>query len=383
MIKSYVIDTNILIQAPYACQCFEENRVILPLVVLEELDGLKKAEGEKGANARRAIRFLEKLRMKGDLLKGVELENGGFLRVEANCVGVELPESLPEDKADNRILKVCKGISDEEKPVVLVTKDLVLRIKAQIMGIEAQDFSTEQVIAEEEQYSGRQQGNIFKLDKITYKSIKKIPEVNAYIEQGNRVLGILGYTEHSRGHAVKVAETAGDILEKLGYNEHTVELAQIAGYMHDMGNCVNRVDHAHSSALMAFQLLREWKVPDEDIAAIVSAIGQHDEKTGTAVDAVSAALILADKTDVRRNRVRNPIKETFDIHDRVNYAAVASSLQVNVEKKVILLEIELDEEICSILDYFEIFLQRMLMCKRAAEILGLKFKMKANGNKIC
>ena len=290
MIKSYVIDTNILIQAPYACQCFEENRVILPLVVLEELDGLKKAEGEKGANARRAIRFLEKLRMKG---------------------------------------------------------------------------------------------NIFKLDKITYKSIKKIPEVNAYIEQGNRVLGILGYTEHSRGHAVKVAETAGDILEKLGYNEHTVELAQIAGYMHDMGNCVNRVDHAHSSALMAFQLLREWKVPDEDIAAIVSAIGQHDEKTGTAVDAVSAALILADKTDVRRNRVRNPIKETFDIHDRVNYAAVASSLQVNVEKKVILLEIELDEEICSILDYFEIFLQRMLMCKRAAEILGLKFKMKANGNKIC
>ena len=484
MIKSYVIDTNILIQAPYACQCFEENRVILPLVVLEELDGLKKAEGEKGANARRAIRFLEKLRMKGDLLKGVELENGGFLRVEANCVGVELPESLPEDKADNRILKVCKGISDEEKPVVLVTKDLVLRIKAQIMGIEAQDFSTEQVIAEEEQYSGRQQcfvaedkfkdfkkkgvsvkelylsdemGNkiqpelvenefiILKADqslkkthlgrvegkkvvplkykknlpygvkprnsgqyflqealmkpadeaplvivkgmagtaKITYKSIKKIPEVNAYIEQGNRVLGILGYTEHSRGHAVKVAETAGDILEKLGYNEHTVELAQIAGYMHDMGNCVNRVDHAHSSALMAFQLLREWKVPDEDIAAIVSAIGQHDEKTGTAVDAVSAALILADKTDVRRNRVRNPIKETFDIHDRVNYAAVASSLQVNVEKKVILLEIELDEEICSILDYFEIFLQRMLMCKRAAEILGLKFKMKANGNKIC
>lgn len=201
---------------------------------------------------------------------------------------------------------------------------------------------------------------------------------NGYITQ----LG-LGYTEHSRGHAVKVAETAGDILEKLGYNEHTVELAQIAGYMHDMGNCVNRVDHAHSSALMAFQLLREWKVPDEDIAAIVSAIGQHDEKTGTAVDAVSAALILADKTDVRRNRVRNPIKETFDIHDRVNYAAVASSLQVNVEKKVILLEIELDEEICSILDYFEIFLQRMLMCKRAAEILGLKFKMKANGNKIC
>ena len=203
-----------------------------------------------------------------------------------------------------------------------------------------------------------------------------MPEVNAYIEQGNRVLGALGFTEHSRGHAVKVAETAGNILEKLGYNQHTIELSRIAGYMHDMGNCVNRVDHAHSSAIMAFQILRDLKAPDEDIAVIVSAIGQ-------AVDAVSAALILADKTDVRRNRVRNTIKESFDKHDRVNYAAVASSLHVNVEKQVILLEIELDEGICSILDYFEIFLQRMLMCKRAAEMLGMKFKMKANGNKIC
>ena len=202
-----------------------------------------------------------------------------------------------------------------------------------------------------------------------------MPEVNAYIEQGNRVLGALGFTEHSRGHAVKVAETAGNILEKLGYNQHTIELSRIAGYMHDMGNCVNRVDHAHSSAIMAFQILRDLKAPD--------AIGQHDEATGMAVDAVSAALILADKTDVRRNRVRNTIKESFDKHDRVNYAAVASSLHVNVEKQVILLEIELDEGICSILDYFEIFLQRMLMCKRAAEMLGMKFKMKANGNKIC
>ena len=140
---------------------------------------------------------------------------------------------------------------------------------------------------------------------------------------------------------------------------------------------------AFGSAIMAFQILRDLKAPDEDIAVIVSAIGQHDEATGMAVDAVSAALILADKTDVRRNRVRNTIKESFDKHDRVNYAAVASSLHVNVEKQVILLEIELDEGICSILDYFEIFLQRMLMCKRAAEMLGMKFKMKANGNKIC
>ena len=143
MVKSYVVDTNVLIQAPYALQCFEDNQVILPLVVLEELDGLKKSEGERGANARRVIRFLEKLRGRGDLLKGVELEHGGFLRVESNCVSVMLPESLPEDKADNRILKVCKGLAEGNVPVVLVTKDLVLRMKAQILGIEAQDFSTE------------------------------------------------------------------------------------------------------------------------------------------------------------------------------------------------------------------------------------------------
>ena len=151
MQKTYVVDTNVLIQAPYALQCFEENQVILPLVVLEELDGLKKAEGERGANARKAIRFLERLRQKGDLLQGVEMENGGFLRVEANCVNVTLPEELPEDKADNRILKVCQGLRMEQDgaPVVLITKDLVLRLKAQIMGIEAEDFSTEQVTAHE------------------------------------------------------------------------------------------------------------------------------------------------------------------------------------------------------------------------------------------
>ena len=188
MIKSYVIDTNILIQAPYACQCFEENRVILPLVVLEELDGLKKAEGEKGANARRAIRFMEKLRLKGDLLKGVQMENGGILRVEANCVNVELPESLPEDKPDNRILKVCKGIREEEKPVVLVTKDLVLRLKAQILGIEAQDFSTEQVIEEEGQYSGRQ---ICYVAEDKFKEFKKkgvhLKELYLSDEDGNKI----------------------------------------------------------------------------------------------------------------------------------------------------------------------------------------------------
>lgn len=221
------------------------------------------------------------------------------------------------------------------------------------------------------------------MEKITYQKIKKLPEVNAYIEQGDRVLGVMGFTEHSRKHAAKVAEMAGQILEKLGYDEHTIELAKIAGYMHDMGNSINRIDHAHTGAIMAFQLLTRMGIDEQDIAVIISAIGQHDEKSGVAVDPVSAALILADKTDVRRNRVRNQIKETFDKHDRVNYAARTSSLRIDIEEKVILLEIELDEEISSMIDYFEIFLQRMLMCKRAAELLGLRFKMKANGNKIC
>ncbi|SCK02273.1 phosphodiesterase [uncultured Eubacterium sp.] len=221
------------------------------------------------------------------------------------------------------------------------------------------------------------------MKEITYKEVKCLDEVNAYIEQGNEVLGVLGYTEHSKKHAAKVAEIAGMILKKLGHDQHLVELAKIAGYLHDMGNSINRSDHAHTGALMAFQMLREWQVPPKDIAVIISAIGNHDESTGTAVDPVSAALILADKTDVRRNRVRNRVKANFDKHDRVNYAALASDLQINVEKKVITLEIELDESICSMIDYFEIFLQRMLMCKRAAELLGLKFKMTANGNKIC
>ena len=153
MAKTYVIDTNVLIQAPYALQCFEENHLVLPLVVLEELDGLKKADGDKGFNARQVIRFLEKLRLQGDLLAGMPLPTGGTLRVETNCSDVALPDSLPDDKADNRILKVCKSLAGQDP--VLVTKDLVLRLKAKLLGIEAQDFSTEQVTPEEEQYTGR------------------------------------------------------------------------------------------------------------------------------------------------------------------------------------------------------------------------------------
>ena len=220
------------------------------------------------------------------------------------------------------------------------------------------------------------------MEQVTFKDIKKSKEVNAYIYKGNSTLGVLGYTDHSAEHAVKVSSMAGKILECLGYGGHTVELAKIAGYMHDIGNCVNRLDHPHSGALMAHQILRDMKMDYEDIAVIINAIGMHDEKSGGAVDTVSAALILADKTDVRRDRVRNQNKAAFDKHDRVNYAVVSSSLDIQKEKKVIKLDLQLDENICSMMDYFEIFLQRMLMCRRAASVLGTTFKLNANGNKI-
>lgn len=221
------------------------------------------------------------------------------------------------------------------------------------------------------------------MEQVTFKDIKKSKEVNAYIYKGNSTLGVLGYTDHSAEHAVKVSSMAGKILECLGYGGHTVELAKIAGYMHDIGNCVNRLDHPHSGALIAHQILRDMKMDYEDIAVIINAIGMHDEKSGGAVDTVSAALILADKTDVRRDRVRNQNKAAFDKHDRVNYAVVSSSLDIQKEKKVIKLDLQLDENICSMMDYFEIFLQRMLMCRRAASVLGTTFKLNANGNKIC
>ena len=211
------------------------------------------------------------------------------------------------------------------------------------------------------------------MKEVTYKELRESEEIKAYIEQGNAVLGALGFTEHSEKHAVKTAETAGKILKELGYPKRTAELARIAGYLHDMGNCVNRNDHAHSGALMAFRILREMGMDPKEIAVVVSAIGEHDEHTGTAVDAVSAALILADKTDVRRNRVRNRIKANFDKHDRVNYAAKSSKLTIQTDKKVITLNIELDESMCSMMDYFEIYFGRMQLCRRAADFLGRKF----------
>lgn len=218
--------------------------------------------------------------------------------------------------------------------------------------------------------------------KITYQDIKKNKEVNQYITMGNEVLGVLGYTEHSQKHAVIVAERAAQLLKMLGYSKKEVELCKIAGYMHDIGNCVNRTDHAHSGAIMAMQILRGLDMDPKDISVVISAIGNHDERTGTAAHPVSAAVIMADKTDVRRNRVRNKVKSSFDIHDRVNYAVLSSELTASPENKVIHLNLKLDEEKCSILDYFEIFTERMLMCRRAAEMLGMHFKFTVNERKV-
>ena len=217
---------------------------------------------------------------------------------------------------------------------------------------------------------------------MTFEEIKQNEEIRTYMEKGNENLGVLGFTEHAIAHAMRSANTAADILTKLGHTGREIELAKIAGYMHDIGNCVNRTDHAHSGAIMAMGILRGLNMEPADIAVVIAAIGNHDEKTGTAVDAVSAALILADKCDVRRSRVRARTQADFDIHDRVNYAAENSVLSVDAEEKTITLDITLDDTICSVLDYFEIFTQRMLMCRRAAEKLGCCFHLTANGSKM-
>lgn len=218
--------------------------------------------------------------------------------------------------------------------------------------------------------------------RLTYKEIRKNEEVLAFLKKGNDNLGTMGFTDHSAVHCAMVAERAAMILQKFGYSEHDIEVVKIAGFMHDMGNAINRKNHAEYGALLASQILAKTDMSVEDRATVIAAIGNHDESTGGAVDAISAALIIADKTDVRRNRVRQKELAAFDIHDRVNYAVTEAKLKVNAEKRVITLNLQLDESICSMLEYFEIFLQRMLMCRRASELLGAKFKMTANGSKI-
>ena len=215
-----------------------------------------------------------------------------------------------------------------------------------------------------------------------YKKILENKEVKAFLKKGNENLGILGYTDHSEKHCAIVAKRAGEILEKFGYARHEIELAQTAGALHDIGNAINRKNHGEYGALLANELLQKMGMALEERVIIVSAIGHHDESTGGAVDPVSAALILADKTDVRRNRVRTKEKASFDKHDRVNYAVTSATVKLNPEKHVITLDLEIDESICTMYEYFEIFLGRMMMCRQAAEMLGAKFKLLANGSKI-
>ena len=215
-----------------------------------------------------------------------------------------------------------------------------------------------------------------------YEQIRNDREINLLIEQGNRNLKVLGYTEHSRKHAVKVAETAGRILKELGYRRRQVEMAKIAGYMHDIGNAINRTHHAEYGALLANDLLKETDMSLEDRITVIAAIGNHDESTGSPEDVVSAALIIADKTDVRRSRVRQKERSAYDIHDRVNYAVTDAKLKIAEDRSVIALNLQIDEKICSMYDYFEIFLERMMLCRKAAEILGTTFKLTVNGRKV-
>ena len=213
---------------------------------------------------------------------------------------------------------------------------------------------------------------------MTYEQIRRDAEIRTYIEKADASLCALGYTEHNQAHVCRVAEDAGRILSLLGYSERDVEIVKIAGYMHDIGNIVNRHEHCQSGAVMAFTLLRERGFDACDIADIMTAIGNHDEGAGTPVSAVAAALILADKSDVRRSRVRNTDRSTFDIHDRVNYSVEKSTLTLNDEKTILTLSLTIDTSIGSLSDYFEIFLERMLLCRRAAECLGLRFRLMAN-----
>lgn len=215
--------------------------------------------------------------------------------------------------------------------------------------------------------------------EVTFDMIRSSPEIRTYITQADASLTALGFTEHSFAHVGKCAHVAAQILTELGYTPREVELAQIAAYMHDIGNVVNRHDHAISGATMAFRILDNMGMDPSNVAAVITAIGHHDDSTAFPVNAIAAALILADKTDVRRSRVRNKEHQSFDIHDRVNYAAERSELTLDPERRTLTLSLGINTEFCAVMDYFEIFLERMLLCRRAAEFLELTFKLDING----
>ena len=217
---------------------------------------------------------------------------------------------------------------------------------------------------------------------LTYQEVRNNPEIRTYIQRADESLDALGFTEHSFAHVGRVAEMAGYILKTLEYPERDVEMVKIAGWLHDIGNLINRTDHSQSGAVMAFRILDHMACDPADIATVVTAIGNHDEGTGVPVNAVAAALILADKSDVRRSRVRNKNTLQFDIHDRVNYSVTSSQLTISPERDAILLELAIDTEYGSVMEYFEIFTKRMIMCRKAAEKLGLRFRLRINDQQL-
>ena len=217
---------------------------------------------------------------------------------------------------------------------------------------------------------------------LTYKDIKNNEAINEYIRKADESLLALGYTEHSFAHVGKVAAGVEDILTTLNFSQREIEIAKIAAYLHDIGNLVNRIEHSQSGAVMAFRILDNLGMDPSEIATVVTAIGNHDEGTGVPVNKISAALILADKSDVRRSRVRNRDISTFDIHDRVNYSVTSSELKVDPENGEITLTLTIETEYSSVMDYFEIFLERMILCRKSAETLGMKFRLEINGQKL-
>ena len=217
---------------------------------------------------------------------------------------------------------------------------------------------------------------------MTPAQIKENEQIRTYIQRADDTLAAMGFTEHSYAHVTRVAHFAEKVLTELGYPKRTCELAWIAGYMHDIGNVINRIDHAQSGAVMAFRILDKLGMTADEIATVCSAIGNHDESTAYPVNPVAAALILADKTDVRRTRVRTKDPAAFDIHDRVNYAVEKASTRLVDDNSAVLLSLVIDTDISPVIDYFEIFMDRMLLCRRAAEKLGLSFRLEVNGQMV-
>ena len=217
---------------------------------------------------------------------------------------------------------------------------------------------------------------------ITLEDVIKNEEVQAFVNASQKQLEALGYTEHSNRHIGIVSKRTAEILEKLGFDERTIELGKIAGYLHDIGNCVNRIDHAHTGAILAYNILKEMGMPADERTEIMMAIGNHDEKTGTAVSEISAALILADKSDVHRDRVVNQNMSTFDIHDRVNYAVTDAKLELDANTRKVTLTLTIDTQICPVLDYFQIFMDRTMMSKYAAKYLNIWFELIINEIKL-